>query len=133
MKKNRYKDWFAQAGDDLKWAEDSLRTGHFAGVCFLAQQTAAKSLRALAYYRGVAEVRNRSVKKIAESLDINSEIARAGGLLDQYYIATRYPDALPEGRSSEYYDKEQAAAALEMARAVIRRVQAELGADLSEK
>ena len=33
-------------------------------------------------------------------------------VLDQYYIATRYPDGLPEGHAGLFYTEEQAVDAL---------------------
>lgn len=126
MRNRRYRDWFRQAEDDLSWARDSCKTGHFAGACFLAQQVAEKSLKALGYYRGVMDFRSHSVRKIAEALGENGELLGIAATLDQYYIATRYPDALPDGFPSEFFSESQALEALELAARVVNRVRSEL-------
>lgn len=38
--------WFAQAEEDLLWAEASLREEVWRGACFAAQQAAEKALKA---------------------------------------------------------------------------------------
>ena len=47
--------------------------------------------------------------------------------LDQYYIATRYPDALPGGLPFETYTKGQAEEAVEMASQIVTSSRAYLG------
>jgi hypothetical protein len=47
---NRANDWFRQAEDDLHWAEDTLKAGRYAQVCYISQQVAEKSLKAYALY-----------------------------------------------------------------------------------
>lgn len=44
--------------------------------------------------------------------------------LDQHYIPTRYPDALPGGTPADVYTLEQAQAATESARDVLREMHA---------
>jgi HEPN domain-containing protein len=48
--------------------------------------------------------------------------------LDQYYVPTRYPNGLPGGVPSRYYDDpEEAAEAAELARQVVELAAAKLG------
>ena len=122
MSNIRYKDWFRQAVDDLKFAKDSLKLGHYNQTCFICQQAAEKALKALAFQGGAEFVKTHSVKKLAKSLNINGEIEKAGGVLDQFYISSRYPDGLPDGAPYEAFSLEQAKAAIEMADLIINTV-----------
>ena len=49
MKKDRFEEltmiWLKKAKNDLLWAKDSIRTGHFGAGCFICQQIARKALR----------------------------------------------------------------------------------------
>lgn len=122
MAANRYFDWFRQAEDDLAWCKDTIETNHPAQACFIAQQIAAKALKALAYNREIDFVKSHSVRQIARALEINSEIENAGKILDQYYITTRYPDAIAEGSPFETYTHKQAIEAYQMAEMVLKQV-----------
>lgn len=123
---SRYGDWQKQAEEDLKWASDSLRTGHFAGACFTAQQAAEKSLKALAFFRGFDRVKSHSLVEIANALEINGRIREIAGRLDLYYISARYPDALPAGFPAEFFSASQAEEAIQMAQEVLGRVKEEI-------
>lgn len=52
MNAQRAKAWLEQAEDDLAWGEDSLKSDHYAQVCFIAQQIAEKAIKAMAFLRG---------------------------------------------------------------------------------
>ncbi|GAB4373285.1 MAG: HEPN domain-containing protein [Spirochaetales bacterium] len=119
MKTNRARDWFKQAQDDLCWAEDTFKAGHFAQTCFITQQVGEKALKAVALYRGYTQIKSHSILEIARALEVNGEIERIAKRLDQYYISTRYPDAFPAGAPFEYYTEEQASEALAFARRLL--------------
>lgn len=126
MDHSRHHDWLAQAKADFLWGKDSFASGHFAQTCFIAQQVAEKSLKAIAYKRGYAAVRGHSAFEIASDLEINGPLRKAAQLLDQYYISTRYPDAVPQGNPSQYYTDDQAKDALDKAEAFIEKADKEL-------
>ena len=94
---NRANDWLRQAENDFEWGKDSLRSLRYAQTCFIAQQVSEKALKALGFHRGFSKVKGHPVYKIAKALSINGEVERIAGQLDQYYISSRYPDALPSG------------------------------------
>lgn len=124
---NRYLSWLNQARSDLVWGRDSLKSGHYAQTCFVAQQVGEKALKALAFLRGNDIVKSHSLVKISHELGINGEIKKAANRLDLYYISTRYPDSLPDsGVPSEYFDKEQATEALDMASMIIDKIEKEI-------
>jgi len=115
MSRERAMDWLHQAEDDFRWAEDSLKSKHYYGVCFLAQQIAEKALKAVSFYRAFDQVRSHSVLSICMALKINGDLEKKARILDQYYISTRYPDGLPGGHAGMFYTEEQATEALQNA------------------
>lgn len=119
--KNRALDWLKQAENDLAWARDSCKDGHWAQVCFACQQIAEKALKAIALSRGALEIRSHSLVKIAEALGIDGDIERMGRRLDVYYISSRFPDAFSEGAPYEYFDRDQAEEALRFAQYFVAR------------
>lgn len=126
MKANRAHDWLLQAEDDLIWAKDSLKSKHFSQTCFICQQVAEKALKAVALSRGFSEIKSHSVTEIAKALEINSEIAKAAGRLDQYYISARYPDALPSGAPFQVFSIEQAEEAISFAKLILKHAATEV-------
>jgi HEPN domain-containing protein len=118
--------WFRQAEGEYKWARDAFDAGNWALVCYLSQQTSEKALKALAFSQGVQQVRSHSTFEIAQSLKINGELAEAARILDQYYMTTRYPDALPGGAPCDMFVRSQAEEALHLANLFIFKVQAEM-------
>ena len=116
---NRSLDWLNQTESDLRWAHDTLKSGHFSQACFIAQQIGEKALKALALSRGVLSVRSYSILQIAQELGINGELEKAAKLLDQYYIATRYPDAFAGGAPFQYFVHDQAKEAIVLAELIL--------------
>jgi HEPN domain-containing protein len=92
-------NWFAFAKDDLKMAEVALKEKIYNQTCFHSQQGVEKTLK------GFLKTKVRSVPKthfLDELLNLCIEIDREFqtlrekcSILDDYYIPTRYPDALP--------------------------------------
>lgn len=124
--KNKHLSWFRQAEEDLRWAEDSLKTGHYPQTCFIAQQVGEKAIKALAFFRGAELAKGHSITKIANLLKINNEIEKAGKRLDQYYISSRYPDSFPDGIPSDFFTKEQAAEAITLCLVILNKVRNEI-------
>jgi len=116
---NRYKDWLLQAKEEFRWAKSAQEDGNFSLVCFLCQQVAEKSLKAICYYRGADLVKSHSVTEISKFLNLTSEIEEAGKKLDQYYISTRYPDAFTTGAPYIYFTTDQGISALVLAQLVL--------------
>ncbi len=91
--------WLRQAEHDLEVARRLQDLGDYSDACFMAEQASQKALKAFLLAQGERSVPIHSVAQLAEScsrIDPNFEEHIAPGrLLDQYYIPTRYPDALP--------------------------------------
>lgn len=111
--------WFRQAENDLAFARVAVRDGFFAQACFIAQQVSEKALKAIAYRLGERAVLGHSLVELVERLrDRVPELAalrEPAGVLDQYYVPTRYPNGLPGGVPFEAFGAAQASAALEQA------------------
>ncbi len=73
-----------------------------------------------------------SIHALLKRLDargrVTAKLLVLGGELDQYYIATRYPDALPGVTPSDALSGTQARAALGAARRILSWAQAHLRA-----
>lgn len=123
---SRARDWFAQAENDADWAQVSLDAGFYSQVCYISQQIGEKALKALALSRSFDEVKSHSIRKIAEELGINGDVAEAARVLDIYYISARYPDGLPEGSPFESFGESQAVEALKWAKLILEKVRLEI-------
>lgn len=108
--------WMRQSEHDLDTARYLMRDGRYSHVCFMAQQVAEKTLKALAYYRGDSDVVGHTLKALASSLEAPypelSRLYEVVETLESYYVPTRYPDALPRGAPFEVYVYDEAEDAL---------------------
>lgn len=118
--------WVAQAADDLDGARLLAAHGRNALACFVAQQAAEKALKGLLYAAGAEVVLGHSVAALCHDVAaIHSELSSKCGewaTLDQHYIPTRYPDALPGGIPADVYTGAQASAAVGLAAEVLDAV-----------
>lgn len=108
--------WMRQAAYDLESARLMMREGFYSQVCFMSQQVAEKTLKALAYYRGDADAREHTIRALVSWLEPSypelSKLYEIVETLEMYYIPTRYPDALPSNAPYEMYMYEDAEDAL---------------------
>jgi HEPN domain-containing protein len=109
--------WLRQAEHDLAFGRLAVREGFHAQACFVAQQTAEKALKAVAYALGERVVLGHSlvelVERLRERVPATAPLREMAGLLDQFYVATRYPNGLPGGVPFEAFGRTQAEQALE--------------------
>jgi HEPN domain-containing protein len=122
--------WLAQAENDLAFAILASREGYFAQACFNAQQAAEKALKAVLYSHGAEQVFGHSVADLAaECANLDTEFGRLvsrAAPLDQFYVATRYPNSLPGGIPAQAFARPDAERALDMAREVLSAVKERL-------
>jgi HEPN domain-containing protein len=115
-----------QAENDLEFSRIALREGFFAQACFIAQQAGEKAVKALGYAQGERFVVGHSILELLKKLiGVHKELEsfmELGGLLDQYYIPTRYPNGLPDGVPYEVYNERQAREAVEGASGLLAKV-----------
>ncbi|MCH7652080.1 MAG: HEPN domain-containing protein [Chloroflexi bacterium] len=104
--------WLSQAENDLGAAQLMAERAFYAQACFMCHQVAEKALKALAYYRGDRYVLGHSLlellREIVGTFPEMSQFESLMGVLNQYYVPTRYPDALPGGTPFETYNQGQA-------------------------
>lgn len=117
--------WFRQARADLEVVRTLRAAGHYAAACFFGQQAAEKALKAVLFAQGARVVLEHSVRELARQCAAHdaafAALAEQAALLDQFYIATRYPTGLPAPAvPSETYTESQARAAQQAAEEVIR-------------
>jgi HEPN domain-containing protein len=114
--------WLEQARTDMKWVRHLAEQGAHYLVCFLAQQAAEKALKGVLYASGEELVLGHSVRQLSlQAARVDSAGERFAsyvdrwGLLDSYYIPTRYPNGLPEDIPANVYNRESAVSALTLA------------------
>ena len=116
--------WYRQAQSDLDVVRTLHSAGHHAAACFHGQQAAEKALKAVLFDAGARVVLEHSVRELARQCEKHdpafAALASDATLLDQFYIATRYPNGLPSpGVPGEAYTETQAATALGAAEHVL--------------
>ena len=118
--------WFKTARGDLDTARALLGLKRYAHACFHAQQAAEKAFKGLLVATGrlpkthsIAQL----LRELPEDPERHPRLAVAARL-DKLYIATRYPDALPEGSDiGEAYDAKDAQEAIDVAEGTIALLQ----------
>jgi HEPN domain-containing protein len=122
--------WLRQAEHDLAFGRLALKERFFAQACFVAQQTGEKALKAIAYAQGERVVIGHSLVELVSRLQERVPTLRPrredAGILDQYYVPTRYPNGLAGGVPFEAFGESQAAAALAAAERFVELARAEV-------
>ncbi|HEX2035781.1 MAG TPA: HEPN domain-containing protein [Chloroflexota bacterium] len=126
--------WLKQSDHDLADAQLVAGAGRHALACFLAHQAAEKAVTAYLLLRGAEQVWGHALADLCEdamALDPSFDFIKSvAGLLDKYYLGTRYPSALPGGVPAEAFEGHDSERALEIARDVQQFVRGRL-ADLA--
>ncbi len=130
MPEEEARRWLLQALDEFADAEDLRKRERFYLALFHFQQAAEKALKAYLYLKLEEPdvFRTHSVAELMEAAEkvdpVFSRVKRSKSL-DGYYIPTRYPNGLPGGVPSRFYDDPvEAEEAESLARQVIEAVKA---------
>ena len=121
--------WLTQARDEFEDADELRKRGRFYLALFHFQQAAEKALKAFLYKRTetVEVFFTHSVYELiemAKESDSDFDKVQRAANLDRYYIPTRYPNGLPGGVPSRYFnDPQEAEVAMSLARDVITLVE----------
>jgi HEPN domain-containing protein/predicted nucleotidyltransferase len=90
--------WLAQAEHSLTVGRSLLAQEFWSDACFQAEQTAQPALKAFLFLQGRRSAHIYSVRELALECAGYGEdflaFVDSGGVLDRYYLATRYPDAV---------------------------------------
>lgn len=113
--------WLKEARSNLEIARNifSRNEAHNL-VCFLSEQASQKALKGVVYFDGARIVPIHSIRELLKLSSANHpellELIKDGAKLDQYYLSTRYPDAVAEPAiPSEIFFADQAGDALRIA------------------
>lgn len=124
--------WLEQAGHDFELAQKELRVLKFySDACFMAEQASQKALKAFLLFKGERYVFIHSVAELAKFASRYDKgfikLVKLGAKLDQYYIPTRYPDAL-NAPAVPYrsYDKDDAKDAVKCSQKILKLVKKKL-------
>ena len=116
--------WLRQSENTLRQAKRTYEQGDaFNFACFLSEQTAQQALKAVLYLDGARFINIHSIaeliKEISKKRSEFSSLFEQGVKLDQYYLSTRYPDAVAEPAiPSEIFTKDQAKEAVSIAQGI---------------
>ncbi len=129
--------WLTQARDEFHDAEDLRQRGRFYLALFHFQQATEKAFKAYLYpkVKSVEVFRTHSIDELSQmaiELDSDFKAVAPAKKLDTYYIPTRYPNGLPGGVPSRYYDDPgEAEQAMRLAKGAIDLVERKLQDGLS--
>lgn len=116
--------WLVFAREDLHSAEVLLREGIYNQVCFHAQQCVEKGLKCLIAQRGNVPPRIHSIAELLalHPADWFADLRPGLIVMDDFYIPTRYPDALPGALPGGLPGRRHAEEAFAQARLLVDRV-----------
>ena len=127
--------WFTQATDEFRDADELRERGRFYLALFHFQQAAEKALKAYLLFKveSVQVYYTHSLDELIRlAIESDGEFGNiaAAKKLDQYYIPTRYPNGLPGGVPSRYYDDPaEAEQAMRLAKNLIELVREKIEAE----
>jgi HEPN domain-containing protein len=119
--KKPHEDWFECAEDDLKFAKIGLREGFYSQVCFLSQQVIEKTLK------GCIKSQGRAFPKTHKLVDLYHlcnfkwlhPYKDRIKLIDEFYIPTRYPDAIPGTLPTRFANEKDAKESISAAEEIL--------------
>ncbi len=120
------RNWLKMAEEDLVWSRASFKDRIWRGVCFTAQQSVEKALKAFLLSK------NTSLPKIHDLVALNEECQKLNGefqnlveacnILSPYYLSSRYPDIA----EFENYSEDLAKNALEQAENALKFIKSKI-------
>jgi len=125
--------WFTQAKDEFLDADDLRKRGRYYLALFHFQQSAEKALKAFLYLKveSFEVFYTHSIDDLLEmTFEVDSDFQQVAQAkkLDKYYIPTRYPNGLPGGVPSRYFDDpKEAEEAMVLAKSVVELVEKKSG------
>ena len=124
--------WLTHAKDEFEDADELRKRGRFYLALFHFQQATEKAFKAYLYLKveSVQIFHTHSISDLLEmAVELDPEFERVASAkkLDRYYIMTRYPNGLPGGVPSRYFDDpEEAEEAMRIARSAIDLVESKI-------
>lgn len=125
-----WQQWIESAQEDFRLAKVLLEEQHdfYPPICFHSQQAVEKALKAFLYFHRIdEEFRGHHLETLlVRCKEIDSafeEFEEPVAILDQYYVPTRYPDALAGMTPSGVYHEGEAREAVEYAEKIVKFVE----------
>ena len=126
----RFKDWIAQAEDDLEHAKKSLKMQDYNWSCFASQQAAEKALKSLYDFLGGEGWGHTVVKLLKElpqdKVSVKKRLLEKAVYLDKLYILTRYPNGFDSGVPKDYFTQKEAKEAIGHAEDILSFVKTQI-------
>lgn len=128
--------WFTHAKDEFIDADELRKRGRFYLALFHFQQSVEKAIKAFLYLnvKSIEVFYTHSINDLIKiAIDIDTEFNKVVSVkkLDQYYIPTRYPNGLPGGIPSRYYDDpKEAEDAMLLAKKTIELIEKKINLEL---
>ena len=128
--------WFTHAKDEFIDADELRKRGRFYLALFHFQQSVEKAIKAFLYLnvKSIEVFFTHSINDLIKiAIDIDTEFNKVVSVkkLDQYYIPTRYPNGLPGGIPSRYYDDpKEAEDAMILAKKAIELIEKKINLEL---
>ena len=116
--------WLGFARQDLRIAELAMSEGLYNQVCFHSEQCVEKVLKSWLAEKGKKIPRTHSMADllILVPADALADMAEEILLLYRFYIATRYPDALPGSLEEGMPSKDEAQESLDLAKRILENI-----------
>ena len=118
----RTSDWLRQAEKDLKHAKKDLKSKDYEWACFSTHQAAEKAVKALLQAKHI-DAWGHTISKLFIGLDQDDQPSQSlldhAKQLDRHYIPTRYPNAHDSGAPMDFYTKQDAIHAIDLADEII--------------
>ncbi len=127
---DRSRDWLRQAVRDLEQAADSRRAGRHEWACFAGQQAAEKAVKALHLHLGQeawGHVVAQLLRQLPPETAAPEDLVDRAKVLDNFYIASRYPNSHPDGAPFEHFGAIQSQQALDYGSSIIAFVKRQMG------
>ena len=128
--------WFTHAKDEFIDADELRKRGRFYLALFHFQQSVEKAIKAFLYLnvKSIEVFYTHSINDLIKiAIDVDTEFNKVVSVkkLDQYYIPTRYPNGLPGGIPSRYYDDpKEAEDAMLLAKKAIELIEMKINLEL---
>ena len=116
--------WLVFAKEDLHAADILLKEGVYNQACFHSQQCIEKSIKGLYAHLVGVPPRTHSITDLLSMIpaELFADLKEGMESVDDYYIATRYPDALPGTLPEGLPGDNEAEQLVALARSVLARV-----------
>ncbi|BAL80141.1 HEPN domain-containing protein [Caldisericum exile] len=104
-----FERWFKESLYTFESATHDKDLKFYNWACFKFQQAGEYALKALLKAFGKSALGHSLLKLLEEienlGIEVSEDLKSSARILDMNYIATRYPDAYPEGSPHEFFDE----------------------------